>query len=156
MSNNKCDNKQITQLQNKLKNNSETKRYYIDQENVHEESHNEIENEFNNSIEIIPKTVRKINKNENLNTVLFEEYLKLQEIINNTIEQVHTLNRENAVEEVKSRYLKLDLNNLQIDLAAKEVQLEDTRKNLNKYRNNFYISVFMNIFVLFLVLFSKL
>jgi hypothetical protein len=152
MSNNKCDNKQITQLQNKLKNNSETKRYYIDQEDVHED----YENDFNNSIEIIPKTVRKINKNENLNTVLFEEYLKLQEIINNTLEQVHTLNRENAVEEVKSRYLKLDLNNLQIDLAAKELQLEDTRKNLYKYRNNFYISVFVNILVLFLVLFSKL
>lgn len=141
----------LKNFQRSLDENEDEKRHYVNAEVEESESDDsESENEEQEAIKIVAP--RKQKKKSNVDTMLMEQLISQQKSYLKAQRTIYKLRTEIDTEEVKTRYLKLDLNNAEVRIS----ELTTTHQTIEK---KFYKLVVANATVLFLllsVLFARL
>jgi hypothetical protein len=142
---------ELKKFQRSLDENEEEKRRYVDAELQSEEDDSNSEEE---AIKIVaPKKARKRSP---IDTMLMEQLISQQKQYLKAQKTICKLRTEIDTEEVKTRYIKLDLNNAQVKIAElTELERTYRRKYHEEYTTNkilimFIISYFIwRVFLLF-------
>jgi hypothetical protein len=142
-------NQDIKTYQKNLKDDSETRQFYIEARNDDEDTLDKFyieDNEIVSEEEPIiqkPKKMKKdysniVNSNKfvrsnGVNTIeqtIISLYENASKELNKTKEQLYKIKNQNELEEVKMRYLRLELNNSQVELENKTKELTDEKKTV--------------------------
>lgn len=140
---------ELKNLQHKLKNNEDAKRFYIEASDVEEDDESHCGNEVKLSLKKKNTKKRNINTKGDINMILFEQFMNKQEELNKTNIELYQLKTELDVEEVKTRYVRLELNNAQVDLEEKKRELGEMIKYKKKYQIQLFFSVLFFVCFIF-------
>lgn len=136
---------EIKKFQVNLDSDKEAKNMFIDNE-VKSDSDN-CSSEDEDKVKVI--THRKSGKKGAIDTMLFERMVTQQHEFLKAKKTIYRLQSEIDIEEVKTRYLKLDLNNLQVQLDSEIVK----NKNMSLvYVENMALRVVIVLYVLWSIL----
>jgi len=142
------DQSDLRNFQRSLNENDDEKNHYLSNQ-----IENDIENDLENDLseeesEILsPKKSKtktsktKSSKTTKVDAMLMEQLIIQQKAYLKAQRTIYKLRNEIDTEEVKNRYVKLDLNNAQVRIGE-----------LTKMREKFYKLIGVNVFVLFLVI----
>lgn len=122
---------EIKKYQRELDNDNEVKNSFINSshnDSTDEDSDNE---SSDNAIGIIP--LPKKHKSSRLDNMLMEQLIKQQKSYLNAQKTIYKLKNEIETEEIKTRYLKLDLNNSQ-------VKADETIEDNKKLKQDIFVS----------------
>jgi hypothetical protein len=134
---------ELKNFQSNLDNSKESKQSFVDNEIVSDDSDSENEQE---QVKII--TQRKNKGKNGLDTMLLEQSITQQNAYLKAQRTIYKLRSEIDVEEVKLRYLKLDLNNVQVKL---DEQIEKNKILNNTNIENTILRVVLVIYTFFLI-----
>jgi hypothetical protein len=84
--------------------------------------------------------ITKNRKNTNIDNELFHQLVAQQKKYTKAMKKIYKLKSEIDVQEIKERYLKLDLNNAQVKTTEAEDELAEIKKTLWKSKVENYIS----------------
>lgn len=119
---------EIKKYQREIDNNNELKNSFINNSYGNEDSDDE---STDDEIGIIP--LPKKHNSSKLDTMLMEQLIKQQKSYLNAQKTIYKLKNEIETEEIKMRYLKLDLNNSQ-------VKTEEVISDNKKLKNEIFVS----------------
>jgi hypothetical protein len=110
---------ELKKFQTNLDSDKEVKNMFVAKENIESEDESNSEEEDEHIKIIAP---RKIKKGSAIDTMLFEQTIAQQKAYLKSQKTIYRLQSEIDTEEVKTRYLKLELNNLQVRLDDEVVK----------------------------------
>ena len=133
----------LNDLQNNLNNDDEVKSSYINSKLSESESDSS-DSESEKCKVIIPRRKKHFNANQELLTQVFT----LQQTVSKLHKKMYKIKGEIDSEEIKSRYTKLDLNNLQIKKESllkdiKDLKLAYQQSNTENMLFRFFLCVYM-------------
>lgn len=131
-------NSHLKKFQHSLNENTDEKNQFINSK-IQSDSDIEIESDSESESETVTLTIppKKTKRENHIDFLLMEQLIKQQKAYLKAQKTIYKLQTEIDTEEVKTRYIKLDLNNAQ-------VRIED----LNKYVSKFYYACTAIIFLL--------
>jgi hypothetical protein len=126
----------LSNYQKSLNDSADSKKRFLESEGISESESSESEKEVK-----VQKTVTKHRKVSNgIDMLLMEQYIQQQQQYLKAQKTIYKLKNEIDTEEVRSRYLKLDLNNAQVKIV-------EMKQKLLKNQNNIHRSTVINIFL---------
>lgn len=140
---------ELKNFQRSLDEDVEEKRRYVDAEaDVTEDE--DTEDEEQEAIKIVAP--RKPKKKSNVDTMLMEQLIAQQKAYLKAQRAIYKLRTEIDTEEVKTRYIKLDLNNAQVRIGELTAENQITQKKFYKL----VVADIAVFFMIFAVLISRL
>ena len=135
---------ELINFQHSLQNDEEEKKNFVSATVTSDDDDGDSSSDYDDreAIKIVPP--KKPKKNSHIETLLMEQLVSQQRAYLRAQKTIYKLRTEMDTEEVKTRYIKLDLNNAQVRIDE-----------LSKYVNRFYYSCGI-IGVVFLFLFIRL
>lgn len=140
----------LKKFQTNLDSDKEAKNMFVskEKERCEEESENESNSEEDEEEHIKIVAPRKIKKGSAIDTMLFEQTITQQKAYLKSQKTIYRLKSEIDTEEVKTRYLKLELNNLQVRLDDEILN----NKNMSAVQvENMVLRVFVVLYILWSV-----
>jgi hypothetical protein len=116
-------NKHVSSFQKNLDKDADEKRHFIDAEESSE-------SDSEDGIRVVPP---RRNRKTTIDAVLVEQLTNYQAQLLKAQRKICDLRTTNDTEEVKSRYLKLDLNNAQVDAQDSRDKLKKVVKKMRTY-----------------------
>ena len=143
--------KELKNFQTNLNSDREAKQQYIDKQVDTEDESNSESSEAEEQIKIIAP--RKKAGKSGLDKMLLEQTISQQNLYLKAQKTICKLRTEIDIEEVRTRYLKLDLNNLQVKLDQ-EVDKNKEMKNevFNLKVENFIFRVVVVLYIMWRIL----
>ena len=117
-------------FQKNINEDSEVKNAFIKAENVNSDSDSEYDSDNKCKI-IIPKSK---NKNKDTSQELLAQLMNQNQVLAKMQKKFYKLKTEMDREEITSRYIKLDLNNVQVKLDENKEKLNIVKKQLKNSR----------------------
>lgn len=133
----------LKKFQSNLDSDKEAKNMFVNKENIDSENDSNSEEDEEEHIKIVAP--RKIKKGSAIDTMLFEQTIAQQKAYLKSQKMIYRLQSEIDTEEVKTRYLKLELNNLQVRLDD-EVLKNKTMSAVQL--ENMVLRVFLVLYIL--------
>jgi hypothetical protein len=138
---------ELKKFQVNLDTDKEVKNMFIDKDNE-DSSENDSSEEEEDHIKIVAP--RKTKKGNPIDTMLFEQTIAQQKAYLKAQKTIYRLKSEIDTEEIKTRYLKLDLNNLQVKLDDEIVK----NKNMSVVQlENMTLRVVIVLYILWRILY---
>lgn len=136
----------IPNYQKTLNDSAESKKRFLESETPYESESDSSESEKEVKVQ---KTVTKHRKVSNgIDMLLMEQYIQQQHQYLKAQKTIYKLKNEIDTEEVRSRYLKLDLNNAQVKIVEMKQKL---LKNQSHIHRSFIINIFLFVSTMLLV-----
>ena len=133
----------LKKFQSNLDSDKEAKNMFVSKEKEDSENGSNSEEDEEEHIKIVAP--RKIKKGSAIDTMLFEQTIAQQKAYLKSQKTIYRLQSEIDTEEVKTRYLKLELNNLQVRLDD-EVLKNKTMSAVQL--ENMVLRVFLALYIL--------
>lgn len=134
----------LKKFQSNLDGDKESKNMFVNKENIDSENDSNSEEEDEEEhIKIVGP--RKIKKGSAIDTMLFEQTIAQQKAYLKSQKMIYRLQSEIDTEEVKTRYLKLELNNLQVRLDDEVLK---NKKMGDVQIENMVLRVFLVLYIL--------
>ena len=133
----------LKKFQSNLDSDKEAKNMFVSKEKEDSENDSNSEEDEEEHIKIVAP--RKIKKGSAIDTMLFEQTIAQQKAYLKSQKTIYRLQSEIDTEEVKTRYLKLELNNLQVRLDD-EVLKNKTMSAVQL--ENMVLRVFLAMYIL--------
>lgn len=124
-SNNSINQRPVRNLQNKLSHSIDNRNDFLNASNSSAESDSDSESQRSCRI-VVPKYHRK----KDPSTLLLEQLVAQQQAFLKSQRKVYKLKGEIDTNEVRERYLKLDLNNAQVEVEELKEKKKNTEKNM--------------------------
>lgn len=128
-------NEELKKYQKELKNNDDDKKHFINSNISDIDSDSGSESEIEQPLKIVSRK----KKSSHIDTMLMEHLISQQKAFLKAKSKIYKLRNEIDTEEVKTRYIKLDLNNAQVKIDE-----------LNHFQKKFYQAC-IGCFVLFFI-----
>jgi hypothetical protein len=143
------DQSSILSLQKNIKNSDSIKQNFI---NAHVSDSEGSESEMEDKKRPI-KTPHTIKNISTIDMLIMEQYIDIQRQYLKSQKTIYKLKNEIDTEDVKTRYLKLDLNNAQVEIADLKIALDKSSKSLSKSMmfNAGFIMFFLVIAISYLI-----
>jgi hypothetical protein len=133
----------LKKFQSNLDSDKESKNMFVNKEKIDSEDESNSEDEDTEQIKIVAP--RKIKKGSAIDTMLFEQTIAQQKAYLKSQKMIYRLQSEIDTEEVKTRYLKLELNNLQVRLDDEVLK---NKKMADVQLENMVLKVFVVLYIL--------
>ena len=132
----------VNMFQKVLDENSEMQSSY-----VHNEKESDSESEDDTCKIVFPSRSKK---NTDTSQEMLFQLIKQNHVLSKTHKKMYKLQAELDTEEINSRYIKLELNNTQVNLDETKIKFKSCKKDLKKsYIVNFCLSGIILLYIIF-------
>lgn len=131
---------EVRNFQRSLNEDSDEKYRFVNAD-VEESDSEDSEEEDTEAIKIVPP--KKAKKQSHIDKMLMTQLVAQQKAYLRAQKTIYKLRTEIDTEEVKSRYIKLDLNNAQVKI-----------EELGAYQGKYYKSIIVNVIMLVFILYT--
>jgi hypothetical protein len=143
--------KELKNFQANLNSDRDAKQQYIDKQVDTEDESITDDSDVEEPIKIIAS--RKKGGKSGLDKMLLEQTISQQNLYLKAQKTISKLRTEIDIEEVKTRYLKLDMNNLQVKLYQEFEKNREMRNEIfNAKAENFIFRVFVVLYIMWRIL----